>query len=124
MVWSKVTTVSGVLGRSLPLCMAPRSANVERGARLGLVSPPELLLETLSRRFALHGLSRPRAPFGAQRAQSLSATFQFRNSAGIVVTYDQTTRGVTVTVGQDPRSILLEIACRLTTTGRGASMLL
>lgn len=54
---------------------------------------------------------------GAQRAQSPAPLFQLRNTAGIVVTYDQTKRTVTVTVGQDARSILLETAYRLTITG-------
>lgn len=124
MVWSKVTMVSGVLGRSLPLCMSPRSANVERGARLGQVLQPKLLLETTSRHFCTPWPLAAARSFGAQRAQSLTLTFQFRNSAGIVVTYDQTTNGVTVTVSQDPIPILLERADRLTTAGRGASTLL
>jgi len=48
---------------------------------------------------------------------------RFHNTAGLVVTYDQTTSKTPVIVGQDPKQIPLDIMFRLETARHGANRL-
>jgi hypothetical protein len=61
---------------------------------------------------------------GTRRAQSIAPGSRFPNTAPFVVTYDQTTGKLTVTVGQDPRAIPLAIVDRLSAALQGSKIFL